>query len=153
MIDFKTRTIYLIGPEQANTIVALVPNLPLDGSLEVVIRAKTTIRKPSANDRMWAGPLKDIAEQAWLHGRQFKDVIWHEYFKEYYLPDESASDFDSSHVKEGYKKWDIDPAGKRRLVGSTTQLTRTGFHIYMLQLEAEGSNLGVQYSVNPKEIR
>jgi hypothetical protein len=89
---------------------------------------------------MWAGPLKDIERDAWFRGRQYRAEIWHEHFKEVFLPDETDPDFDPSHVVDGYRKWDMNPwNGNRQLVGSTTQLTDKGMRIYLLQIEAEAA--------------
>lgn len=151
---FKTRTITLYAELQRNTLMAIIPNLPLsdDKPLEVVIREPVKVRKPDANARMWAGPLRDIAEQAWVNGRQFSAEVWHEHFKREYLPDFDALEFELL-TKEGYRKWDIDPAGNRVLIGSTTQLTTRGFAAYLQQIEAEGASLGVMFSANPREGR
>lgn len=147
---FNTRTIRLVSPQQIHTAVALIPNLPVDPDrpLEIVIREEKKVRSMDANSRMWAGPLKDIAEQAWVSGRQFSAEVWHEHMKREYLPEDDDPEI---HIlaKDGYRKWDIDPAGNRILVGSTTQLTKIGFARYLQQVEAFGSNLGVQFSVIP----
>lgn len=149
---FVTRPFRLIGNTQLASVLALLRNIPLDADnpLELIVREPIKTRKLTANAAMWAGPLKDIAEQAYLAGRKYSELVWHEYFKGQFLPDENAPDFDSSHVKEGYRKYDFDPAGERVLVGSTTELTRKGFAIYRLQLEAFGANLGVMFSAGPR---
>lgn len=149
---FTTRRILLVGEQQKAGAIATLTHAPLDEfePLEFLVREQVKTRKLSANAAMWAGPLKDIAEQAYLAGRKYSELVWHEYFKGQFLPDESAPDFDPSHVKEGYRKYDFDPAGDRVLVGSTTELTRKGFAIYRLQLEAFGANLGVMFSAGPR---
>ena len=146
---FTTRTIYLVGPQQIQTALALLANLPIDAKnpLEIVIREKTKIRKQSANDAMWAGALKDIEEQAWVDKRQFSASVWHELFKKEFLPEEAEEGI----TKDGYKKWDVDPKGDRVLVGSTTQLTVKGFSIYLEQVIAFGANLGVEFHASPNQ--
>lgn len=146
---FTERKIRLVGETQVKTVLALVPNLPIDPDhpLEVVVREEVKPRKPDQNALMWVGPLKDIEQQAWVEGRQFSDVVWHEHFKEMYLPEE----FDPELTKEGYRKWDYTPAGKRVLVGSTTDLTVKGFALYLEQIYAFGASLGVMFSANPRE--
>ncbi len=148
---FETRTIYLRAPLQRDSLLALIPHLPLDAErpLEVLIREQVKARKPDANALMWAGPLKDIAEQAWVQGRQFSAEVWHEHFKEQYLPEE----FDPELCRDGYRKWDYTPAGKRVLVGSTTQLTSKGFSQHLEQVFAEGASMGVEFHANPNEMR
>jgi hypothetical protein len=39
------------------------------------------------------------------------------------------------------------------LVGSTTQLTKPGFALYLTQVEAFGGNMGVEFSASPNEVR
>lgn len=148
---FETRKIRLIGELQLRTALALLPNLPLDAAkpLEILIREEVKARKPDQNSLMWSGPLKDIAEQAWIEGRQFSTKVWHEHFKESYLPEE----FDAELTKEGYVKWAFDHKGNCRLVGSTTELTVKGFAQYLEQVYAEGANMGVEFHANPNEAR
>jgi hypothetical protein len=110
-----------------------------------------------ANARMWAGPLKDLSEQGYVDGRSFSDVVWHEHLKREYLPDEmliSAEEL-ATLVKspETYHKWRITPKGDRVLTGSTTDLTRRGFALYMQQLILFGESIGVQFSASPNETR
>lgn len=148
--EFVTRTIYLVGQQQAHIAVALIPNLPIDqeNPIEIVIREKQKIRKLSANARMWAGPMKDIAGQAWVSGRQFSAEVWHELFKKEYLPEDDDPELPEL-AKEGYRKWDFDPAGNRVLVGSTTGLKTKGFARYLQQVEAFGAGLGVHFTETP----
>jgi hypothetical protein len=143
------RTIPINGIRAIEAIERLLPNLPLDANLECVIRPEQKVRKLSQNAAMWAGPLTDIAKQAWVSGRQHSAKVWHEYFNEQFLPET----FDPELCKDGYRKWDFDPAGARRCVGSTTELTRKGFSLYLLEVEAFGANLGVLYSATPDQIR
>lgn len=152
----ETRSILLRGRAQVEFAHGLLANLPLDDEhpVELLIREQVKKRKLSLNDAMWAGPLRDIERQAWIKGRQYKADIWHRHFKDLFLPDENAPDFDPSHVVEGYKKWEIDPwSGDRMLVGSTTQLTDKGIKIYILQIEAEASQeYGVEFTARPLNI-
>lgn len=144
--QFLTRTIRLVGRAQLDTVMALVPNLPIDPEkpLELVVREEKKTRKLDQNAAMWVGPLKDIADQAWVDGRQFRIETWHEFYKREYLPEDNDSELDLL-VKDGYRKWDIDPHGDRVLVGSTTQLTVRGFALYLQQVEAYGASLGVVF--------
>lgn len=148
---FTTRTIRLVGATQFDTVISLLHHLPIDekNPLEIVIREQVKTRKLDANAAMWAGPLRDIAEQAWSGGRQYSAEVWHEFMKQRFLYEE----FDSELTKEGYLKWDFAPDGTRILVGSTTQLTVKGFALYLQQIEAFGASLGVQFHVSPNEER
>jgi hypothetical protein len=138
----------LRSQDQVERAIALLRNVPLDPEkpLELIVREEVKTRKPDQNARMWAGPLKDISEQAWLEGRQFSAEVWHEFAKRNFLPDE----FDPDLCLDGYRKWDIDPAGERILVGSTTQLTVKGMARYMEQLYAMGASLGVEFHEPPQ---
>lgn len=152
MAKFQTRIYRLIGEDQRRAAAAVLANLPVDhkAPLEVVFREPVKARSLDQNALMWVGPLKDIEEQAWLDGRQFKAALWHEYFKEQYLPDEAELQPDelAKRVKdpEKYQKWGLSPGGKRVLVGSTTELTKFGFSEYLEQMQAEGADLGVRYT-------
>ncbi|MCR4297557.1 MAG: recombination protein NinB [Gallionella sp.] len=150
---FKTRTIRLIGQSQRDIALAAVTNAPLDPDkpIEVVIREERKTRKLDQNAAYHAGPLRDIAEQAWIDGKQYSAEVWHEYFKREYLPEDGKyGDLDIELLaKEGYRKWASDPAGERVLIGSTTQLTVRGMAQYMQQVEAHGASLGVQFHEAP----
>lgn len=141
------RTFRLVDEEVRARILAAVKHLPIDTlrPIEVVFREEQKRRRADANAAMWAGPLRDIAEQAWLDGRQFSAEVWHIFLKRQLLPE----DYDPHLCLEGYCKWDIDPAGYRVLVGSTTQLTVKGMGEYLEALHAFGASLGVEYSARP----
>jgi hypothetical protein len=143
-IDYLTKVIRLVGKIQADTAISAIQNAPIDieRPLEVIIREEQKGRSLSANALMWAGPLNDIATQAWVHGRQYSALIWHEYFKEKFLPDFS----DPAQVKDGYKKYEETPDGKRILIGSTQKLTKHGFNLYIESIYAYGADLGVRFS-------
>jgi len=147
---FATRTIRLVGAQQQQVAMAALSNVPIDPlkPIELVLREEKKTRKPDQNQAMWAGLLRDIAEQAWIDGRQYRAEVWHEYFKEKYLPEDDDPEL-SELARDGYRKWDIDPDGKRRLVGSTTQLTVRGMAQYMTMVEAHGAGLGVEFHVAP----
>lgn len=134
-------SILLRGPNQVAYALKMIPNLPLDSEhpIEMLIREQVKKRKLTLNDAMWAGPLADIARQAWHNGRQYSAEEWAEGFKALFLPDPDAPDFDPSHMvnPETYRKWSTNPVtGTRMCVGSTTQLTDAGMHVYLRQIEA-----------------
>jgi hypothetical protein len=143
---FGTRTIRLVGIAQRDTAVAALTHAPIDPErpLEVIVREEKKTRKPDQNAAMWSGPLRDIAEQAWVEGRQYSAETWHEHFKREYLPEHDDPEI-AELAKDGYRKWDHTPTGERVLVGSTTQLTVKGMARYMRQIEAEGALLGVMF--------
>lgn len=146
---FEQRKIRLVGQQQLATALALLPNLPIDPTkpLELLIREEVKGRKLDQNALMWVGPLKDIAEQCWIDGRSYSDNIWHEYFKEQFLPEE----FDQELCKsEQYRKWDESPGGRRLLVGSSTDLTIKGFAQYLDQIHAFGGSMGVEFHEAPQ---
>jgi len=142
--DYLPKVIRLVGKLQADTAISAIQNAPIDTErpLEVIIREEQKGRSLSANALMWAGPLNDIATQAWVHGRQYSALIWHEYFKEKFLPDFP----DPAQVKDGYKKYEETPDGKRILIGSTQKLTKHGFNLYIESIYAYGADLGVRFS-------
>lgn len=144
------QTFILTSPAVMMNASSLLHNLPTDGTMEAVFRKITKARTPDQNSAMWSGPLRDIEEQAWVAGKQFKADVWHEYFKREYLPELDDPEIEKL-VKKGYRKWDYLPNGTRELVGSTTQLTTTGMARYMTQVEAYGGSLGVRFHVNPKQ--
>jgi hypothetical protein len=148
--NFPRRQLFMRSEQARESALSLIRNLPLDEAkpVTVTVEAFRPARKPDQNALMWAGPLKDIADQAWLEGRQFGAETWHEFFKRNLLPEDDAPDLELL-VKAGYRKWDIDPAGQRVLIGSTTQLTVRGMALYITELEAFGANLGVQYGARP----
>jgi len=142
--DYLPKVIRLVGKLQADTAISAIQNAPIDieRPLEVIIREEQKGRSLSANALMWAGPLNDIATQAWVHGKQYSTLIWHEYFKEKFLPELP----DPKQVKEGYKKYEETPDGRRVLVGSTNKLTKHGFNLYIENIYAYGADLGVRFS-------
>jgi hypothetical protein len=140
---YPTRTIHIVGDMQKETACLVIKQLPTDrvNPIEVRIGECVKVRKQDQNALMWSGPLIDISEQAYVNGRTFSPDVWHEFFKREYLPEQ----YDEELCKEGYRKWEIDPAGNRVLVGSTTQLTIKGFAQYLTQIEAHGASLGVMF--------
>ena len=60
--------------------------------------------------------------------------------------DSHPSILDLTQVKEGYRKYEETPDGKRILIGSTQKLTKHGFSLYMEQIYAYGADLGVRFS-------
>jgi len=143
---YPTTQILLRGEIQLNTLLTKAKSLPLDSEapLEILIREWLKPRKLSQNALMWAGPLKDIAEQAFVNKKTYTIDVWHEFLKKEFLPEE----FIDGITKDNYKKWDFDPKGNRILIGSTAQLTVKGFAQYLNKIESyAATELGVQFGV------
>lgn len=147
---FSERKLYMVSEQVRETLAALVRNLPVDADkpLEVVVRERVKGRKLDQNALYWGGPLRDISEQAWLDGKQFSAETWAHFFKKEFLPEDMPTPEDGT-VKDGYRKWEYAPDGDRVLIGSTTQLTVSGFSQYLEAVHAFGANLGVQFSAAP----
>lgn len=149
---YPERKVLLHTEAARQTAIAAIGHAPIDAErpIEVVIRERPKQRKPDQNALMWAGSLKDIAEQGYVNGRTYSASVWHEYFKAEFLPEE----YDPERCKsETYQKWDFNPAGVPVLVGSTTDLTPKGFAEYLTQVEAYGAvELGVRFHANPKRM-
>lgn len=146
---YEPRKIIMRGAEQVERAMALLRNVPLDPlrPLEFLLREEVKPRKLDQNGLMWAGPLADIAAQAWLDGRQFSAEVWHHWLKVELLPEE----YDPELCLEGYRKWEFDPDGNRILVGSTKMLTVRGMSEHLDAIFAFGATLGVQFRVVGKE--
>lgn len=140
---YPTTQILVRSELQRSTLLAKASQIPLDADkpVEVIIREWVKPRKKSQNDLMWACQLKDISEQAYVSGRTYSAEVWHEFYKEQFLP----LTFDAEMTKEGYRKYDESPCGKKILIGSTTHLTVKGFAQYLLEVEAHGASLGVEF--------
>lgn len=144
---FEPRRVLLRANEQVEFAIAILRNVPLDPlkPLEFLVREEVKVRKPDQNALMWAGPLKDIAEQCWICGRQYSADVWNEHFKAEFLPEA----FDPDLCKEGYEKWGFTPSGVRALTGSSKDLTIKGFAQYLDQIHAFGGNQGVEFHEPP----
>ena len=152
---FITRTIRLVGQMQRDALMSLIPNLPIysEKPLEVVIREEVKARTPDANSRMWAGPLRDMAEQAFVNGRQYSAEVWHEHFKAEFLPEDDDQELHLlAKDPQTWKKWDYNPKCERVCVGSTTHLTPLGMARHCQQIEAFGASLGVLFHEAPRRM-
>lgn len=141
------RIIILAADTQRDAARKVLDNLPLGSVMEVVFREHKKKRTADHNSAMWAGMLADIAEQAWVGGRQFSTEVWHQHFKREFLPEVNEPDYDKM-VMKNYRKWEELPSGEREMIGSTTRLTGYGMGVYMQKCEAYASNeLGVRFTV------
>ncbi len=143
MANFQTRKFLLRGPDQIHALMAMIPNLPTDQDhpLEVLIREEPKERKLTKNALYWV-LLSEIADQAWLHGKQYSKDVWHEYAKREIMPNTITT-------KEGEtrSKWCDSPTGSPVVI-STTCLEDRCFSEYITALEAFGAGLGVMFGAN-----
>lgn len=148
---FVKRTIILRDFPVRDRAIDLIRNLPIDADkpLQIVVSEYKAPRKLDQQALLFAGPMRDIAEQAWIGGRQYSIEVLHEFLKRELLPEE----FDPDLCQEGYVKWQTDPAGNPVMVGSTTKLTKKGFSAYLEGVFAFGANLGVVFHANPKDMK
>lgn len=92
-------------------------------------------RSDEQNALMWVW-LGQIAQDAWIAGKQFGAEVWHEHCKQAFYPDENS---------RGDKKWRELPDGSMQCVGSTTRLDAQEMSDYMNKLAAFAANeLGVE---------
>lgn len=142
------RVIFIKDENVKSAVKSLINNLPV-GSLDIVIRQHREVRTPSQNSLMWASAINDIKAQAWFSGKQFSAGVWHEYFKEQYMPENNNPELHLL-IKDpsNYVKWVDTPTGERRCIASTTKLTKKGFSDYIEQIYAFGAELGVMFRVN-----
>lgn len=154
---YQARSFLVTAENIINSVILTIRDLPIDleKPLEIVIREKPKKRGLDQNALYHAGPLKDIADQAYIEGRVYSSAVWHEFFKELYLPNE----FNMTHEElakrvvrpDLYRKYTASPAGKFLLVGSTTELTKFGMAEYIEQVYAYGAEIGVMFTSNEKE--
>lgn len=130
--DYRTRESALLA----------VQKVDFNDGMEVVIRKQKKQRGSNQNALMWASAIRDIAAQVWPDGVQYDSDTWHEYFKREFLPEEA-----SNETVDSYVKWGFLPNGNRYLKGSTTQLTKKGFAVYLEKIYAFGAQHGVQFGV------
>lgn len=145
---FPTQKILVVSPAQLSTAAAVLKTVPVDAANPIEIRIGEQVkgRNKDQNALMWAGPLRDIANQAYVNGQTYSIDVWHEHFKREFLPEEA----DIELTREGYQKWRYLPSGERILKASTGDLTTKGFSIYLEQIYAYGASLGVQFGVSER---
>lgn len=153
---YPTKIVRLIGEAQRRHIETIIANAPIDpdNPIEIVVREETKQRKLDQNALMWVNQLADIAEQAYVEGRTYSAEVWHEHFKEQWLPEDDDPEL-IRLVKDvaNYHKWSIGPSGKRILTGSTTQLSIRGFALYLQQVELHGESMGVMFRPSKNSLR
>lgn len=142
---FKTRNIVVTDEERRTLAINLVKNVPL--GVEIIARKYAKIRTLDQSAMYFAGPIKDISDQAWIDGKQFSKEAIHEHCKREFLPENDDPELEEL-VKnvETYRKWTALPNGTIVCTGSTTELTTKGFSRYLDQVHALGAGLGVMFS-------
>lgn len=140
---YRTRSIILLSEQQKEIACAAIRNAP--EGIECLLREPVKARGLDANGYYWLR-LGEIAEQAWLGGRQYSKEVWHHYCGQNIMPEQVTT-------KDGEirSKWVEVPSGEP-IVISTTQLERRCFAEYTTAVEAFGASLGVQFSANPNEV-
>ena len=135
----ETRSFLLRSDVQVQTALNIINHLPLDDKkpIEVLIREKPRVRGLDQNG-YYHMRIGEIAEQAFIRGRQFSHDVWHEHAKKEIMPEEITT-------KDGVKrsKWIEMPNGDLTVI-STTQLEKGCFAEYTTMVEAFGSSLGVR---------
>lgn len=139
---YRTRSIILLADQQREIACAAVRNAP-DG-VEVVIREPVKARGLDQNGLYWLR-LGEIADQAWLGGRQYIKEVWHHYAGINIMPEQIVT-----RDGETRSKWVEVPSGDP-IVISTTALERRCFAEYTTAVEAFGAQMGVMFSANPRE--
>ena len=143
---FTTRKVLLRTWEQVRLLVNLIPNLPIDSEnpLEIIIREPVKVRGLDQNGYYFMR-LGEIAEQAWIEGRQYSKDAWHEYARKNIMPEQVTT-------KNGdvISKWIETPDGGCAVI-STTLLEKGCFAEYTNAVEAFGASLGVMFSASRDE--
>lgn len=144
---FETRKFLLSKQTAVDGALGLIRNLPIDPDrpLEVVVREPVKGRSLDANAYYWLR-LGEIAQQAFIDGKQFDSEVWHTYLKRNVMPEQVT-------LKDGSvrSKWVEQPDGELDVI-STTKLEKSCFHDYTLCVEVFGAELGVRFSANPREV-
>ena len=147
-LPFK-KVSFVIDERTAFHAQKTIGDLPTDRSVEVIIQkhVKKHVKKRTngQNKFQWKAILGDISRQVKIDGRTFSPDVWHEHFKELFLPDEPSHEL----TLPSYKKWQEMPDGKLKMVGSTTKLTTKGMSLYFEELFAYAViELNVKFTAN-----
>lgn len=120
----------MVAAVSANWQAAVDAGAPL--GINVAPYRKT--RSSEQNALMWVW-LGQLADDAWVGGKQYSAETWHEHIKRELLPETNA---------RGDHKWESTPDGGRRCVMSTTRLTDAEMSDYMHALGAFAASVGVE---------
>lgn len=131
------REFTLSGTHVWSALVALVKaNAPVFAErgepLRIIVTSEERKRNAEQNRFYWGVVLRDIAEQAWIEGRQFDKDTWHEYF---------ARKFG---ICEDVTLPDGEIIARRK---STTAMSVHEFSEYLNQIQAHAAGgLGVEFA-------
>ncbi len=137
------RSFVLHGPDQAQRLHSfLKQNASAMAERGEPLEVRVSVFKAKATDEqralIWLVN-GQIAEQAWVRGRQYDAETWHEHAKRELLPEKTA---------KGKAKWRFLPDGSRALALSTEDLNRSEKSLYIDQLIAWATTeLGVQVEI------
>lgn len=99
--------------------------------LRLIITSDEKKRNAEQNRFYWGVALRDIAEQAWVDGRQYDKDTWHEYFARMFGVSDELTLPDGEIIL------------RRK---STTQMTVGEFSAYTERIQAwAANNLGVEF--------
>ncbi len=141
-----SRVFVLRTPDQAALLHAFLKNNAAAMAEQgQPLEVRVTVWKPHASDAqralIWIIN-EQIAQQAWVRGRQFDAETWHEHAKRELLPEET---------KRGVKKWRLLPNDERELSMSTENLDREEKTAYIDALLALAAGLGVTVEIESPE--
>lgn len=121
----------------------IIRHLPVDGSMQVTISPYVKPGSAAQRRTYWGVRMGEVADQAWWDGRQYPAPVWHQFFKERFLPDAPEEGI----TLPGYCKWMEMPGGELRMMGSTERLTMRGRYEYQMRVEAFcAGEFGVRFS-------
>jgi hypothetical protein len=109
--------------------------------LEVLVREHKAKGTDEQRALMWV-VLQQIAEQAFVAGRQYDADVWHIHFKRELLPEKTS---------KGKAKWRMLPDDTRELVMSTEDLDRDEKTAYLNGLLAAAAALGVEVHIEDRQ--
>jgi len=154
-MNFKPLKYILRSSAQRFAAIHTIDNLPLeeDHPLEVLIQEHVEQRTLSQNSYYWMR-LGEIAEQAWVEGKQYSTDAWHEYCKREVMPDWVKNKigemvFKKIKIPDGRNDNDKACFPAPTIIISTADLEKEWFAKYITAVEAFGSTeLGVQFKAN-----
>ncbi|CAG9173146.1 recombination protein NinB [Cupriavidus respiraculi] len=126
----------LTGPRVWPTVVAFVKAnaaacIEKGRPLRIIVTAEERRRTAEQNAFYFGPVLRDIEEQAWVDGQQFKRATWHEYYADLFAP------------KAEFRLPDGRLCTRRK---STSEFTVGEFSEYVAKVQAHAANeFGVSF--------
>ena len=146
-MSMPPKTYVLRSADQWNLLAAFVKAnaaAMVEQGTPLAVRVYEYAPKASDEQRalIWV-VMGQVADQAWIGGRQFDAETWHEHAKRLLLPEESA---------KGKKKWRVLPDGSRALAMGTEDLDRKEKTAYIDSLLAwAAAELGLDIHIKETE--